>query len=191
MRSKAARPIFSASRLRKPSPAARKSTSRSRHSSTGRACSSAPMGPATSRALRQEDRGACRHDDREEPARHAGERRSSWRRSRRRRPIRRGSPCWIRGRSSPISPIGRSSPISHRRAPTRASCASPNNYFSLEPYALALPHGDEDFRLAVDRALSHIYRSGEIAIVFAHTFGNQMQPSDILKTLYSVSALPD
>ena len=38
-----------------------------------------------------------------------------------------------------------------------------DNYFSLEPYALALPHGDEDFRLAVDRALSHIYRSGEIA----------------------------
>ena len=66
-----------------------------------------------------------------------------------------------------------------------------NNYFSIEPYALALPHGDEDFRLAVDRALSHIYRSGEIAIVFAHTFGDQMQPSDILKTLYSVSALPD
>jgi polar amino acid transport system substrate-binding protein/glutamate/aspartate transport system substrate-binding protein len=66
-----------------------------------------------------------------------------------------------------------------------------NNYFSLEPYALALPHGDEDFRLAVDRALSHIYRSGEIAIVFAHTFGGEMQPSDVLKTLYSVSALPD
>ena len=66
-----------------------------------------------------------------------------------------------------------------------------NNYFSLEPYALALPHGDEDFRLAVDRALSHIYRSGEVAIVFAHTFGNQIQPSDILKALYSVSALPD
>ncbi|MGC2784547.1 MAG: amino acid ABC transporter substrate-binding protein [Roseiarcus sp.] len=66
-----------------------------------------------------------------------------------------------------------------------------DNYFSLEPYALAVPHDDEDFRLAVDRALSHIYRSGEIAMIFAHTFGNQMQPSDILKTLYSVSALPD
>jgi polar amino acid transport system substrate-binding protein/glutamate/aspartate transport system substrate-binding protein len=66
-----------------------------------------------------------------------------------------------------------------------------DNYFSLEPYALALAHGDEDFRLAVDRALSHIYRSGEIAVMFAHTFGDEMQPSDTLKTLYSVSALPD
>jgi polar amino acid transport system substrate-binding protein/glutamate/aspartate transport system substrate-binding protein len=66
-----------------------------------------------------------------------------------------------------------------------------NNYFSLEPYALALAHGDEDFRLAVDRALSHLYRSGEIGTVFAHSFGDQLQPSDTLKTLFLVSALPD
>jgi ABC-type amino acid transport substrate-binding protein len=66
-----------------------------------------------------------------------------------------------------------------------------NNVLSVEPYALALAHGDEDFRLAVDRALSHIYRSGEIAAVFAHTFGAQTQPSDTLKTLYLISALPD
>ena len=66
-----------------------------------------------------------------------------------------------------------------------------DNYFSLEPYALALARGDEDFRLAVDRALSHIYRSGEIGTVFAHSFGAHTQPSDMLKTLYLVSALPD
>jgi polar amino acid transport system substrate-binding protein/glutamate/aspartate transport system substrate-binding protein len=66
-----------------------------------------------------------------------------------------------------------------------------DNYFSLEPYALALARGDEDFRLAVDRALSHIYRSGEIATGYAYTFGNDEPPSDTLKTLYLVSALPD
>lgn len=66
-----------------------------------------------------------------------------------------------------------------------------NNYFSLEPYALGLPRGDSDFRLEVDRALSRIYKSGEIAAVFANTFGAQMQPSDTLKMLYLVSALPD
>ncbi len=65
-----------------------------------------------------------------------------------------------------------------------------DNYFSLEPYALALPRGDSDFRLAVDRALSRVYKSGEIAAVFANTFG-PMQPSDTLKTLYLVSALPE
>jgi ABC-type amino acid transport substrate-binding protein len=66
-----------------------------------------------------------------------------------------------------------------------------NNYLSLEPYALALPRGDSDFRLAVDRALSRIYKSGEIAAVFANTFGAPTQPSDTLKTLYLVSALPE
>jgi polar amino acid transport system substrate-binding protein/glutamate/aspartate transport system substrate-binding protein len=66
-----------------------------------------------------------------------------------------------------------------------------NNYLSLEPYALALPRGDSGFRLAVDRALSHIYKSGEIAAIFANTFGAQMQPSDTLKTLYLISALPE
>jgi ABC-type amino acid transport substrate-binding protein len=66
-----------------------------------------------------------------------------------------------------------------------------NNYFSLEPYALALPRGDSDFRLAVDRALSGIYRSGEISAIFSHSFGSQTQPSEMLQTLYLVSALPE
>ena len=64
-------------------------------------------------------------------------------------------------------------------------------YFSLEPYALALKHGDGDFRLAVDRALSHIYRGGEIIPIWQRSFGPQMQPSDTLKTLYLISALPE
>ncbi|MEL6338263.1 MAG: transporter substrate-binding domain-containing protein, partial [Pseudomonadota bacterium] len=34
--------------------------------------------------------------------------------------------------------------------------------FTSEPYALAIPRGDEDLRLVMDRALSHIYRSGAI-----------------------------
>ena len=49
--------------------------------------------------------------------------------------------------------------VSQSKEPTKLAVAS--NYLTIEPYALALPHGDEDFRLAVDRALSHIYR-GEI-----------------------------
>jgi ABC-type amino acid transport substrate-binding protein len=66
-----------------------------------------------------------------------------------------------------------------------------NNYLSVEPYALALPHNDGDFRLAVDRALSRIYRSGEIATLFAQAFGDKTQPTDTLKTLYVISALPE
>jgi ABC-type amino acid transport substrate-binding protein len=66
-----------------------------------------------------------------------------------------------------------------------------DNYLTTEPYALALARGDDDFRLAVDRALSRIYRSGEIVPIFAHTFGTSAKPSDVLKALYLVSALPE
>ena len=66
-----------------------------------------------------------------------------------------------------------------------------DNYLTIEPYALALPRGDENFRLAVDRALSHIYRSGEIARIFSKTFGGKAKPSQIVQTLYLISALPD
>ena len=66
-----------------------------------------------------------------------------------------------------------------------------DNYLTVEPYALALPHGDEDFRLAVDRALSHLYRDGGITKIFAESFKGQMEPSGILKTLYLITGLPD
>lgn len=66
-----------------------------------------------------------------------------------------------------------------------------DQYLTVEPYALALAHGDEDFRLAVDTALSHIYRSGEISAIFNHAFAGKAKPSDLLQVLYLLSALPD
>jgi len=66
-----------------------------------------------------------------------------------------------------------------------------DDYLSVEPYALALPRGDSDFRLAVDRALSHIYRSGEIGPIFERTFGGKAKPSQVLQTLYLIASLPD
>jgi ABC-type amino acid transport substrate-binding protein len=74
------------------------------------------------------------------------------------------------------------------KAPGKLALA--DNYLSVEPYALALPRGDEEFRLAVDRALSHIYRAGEIVPIFKRTFGDA-KPGEVLQTLYLVSALPD
>jgi ABC-type amino acid transport substrate-binding protein len=50
--------------------------------------------------------------------------------------------------------------IKDSKAPGKLMLAE--NYLSVEPYVLALPRGDEEFRLAVDQALSHIYRGGEI-----------------------------
>lgn len=63
-------------------------------------------------------------------------------------------------------------------------------FFTREPYALALPKDDSGFRLAVDRALSRIYRSGEIEKIYRSTFGDA-QPGDLVLALYAVSALPE
>jgi polar amino acid transport system substrate-binding protein/glutamate/aspartate transport system substrate-binding protein len=64
-------------------------------------------------------------------------------------------------------------------------------YLTVETYALALPRGDDDFRLEVDRALSHIYGSGEITSILAQTFGANVQPGSMLQSLYVLSGLPD
>lgn len=75
------------------------------------------------------------------------------------------------------------------KAPKRLLLA--DQYLTIEPYALALPKGDDDFRYQVDRALSDIYRSGEIVPILVHTFGNDFQLSPMLQSLYLISALPD
>ena len=63
--------------------------------------------------------------------------------------------------------------------------------FTYEPYALAMQKGDTDFRLAVDRALSRIYRSGGIATIFTSSFGAGATPTAELNALYRISALPE
>lgn len=63
--------------------------------------------------------------------------------------------------------------------------------FTLEPYALGMPRGDDDFRLAVDRALSNLYRSGEAGRIFKSNFGANAVPSELLRALYVINALPE
>jgi ABC-type amino acid transport substrate-binding protein len=79
--------------------------------------------------------------------------------------------------------------VAESSAPKRLRLAE--QYLTVEPYALAMAHGDEDFRLAVDRALSHIYRSGEITEIFAHAFHGNVAPAETLRALYLLSGLPD
>lgn len=64
-----------------------------------------------------------------------------------------------------------------------------DRHLTYEPYALALRKGDSDFRLAVDRALSRLYRSGAIATVFTSTFGAGAKPSNELRALFRTNAL--
>jgi len=61
--------------------------------------------------------------------------------------------------------------------------------YSLETFALAIPRGDADFQLVADRALSRLYRSGEIVKVFKIWFGSFGEdPPDMLKALYQLHA---
>lgn len=64
------------------------------------------------------------------------------------------------------------------------------DYFTREPYALALARNDDDFRLVVDTTLARLYRSKVIEKIFARNFGNG-KPSDILKALYVINGLPE
>jgi ABC-type amino acid transport substrate-binding protein len=66
-----------------------------------------------------------------------------------------------------------------------------DTYLNIEPFALAMRLGESDFRVAVDRALSHIYRSGRIATIFADVFGKNARPSRQLQTLYMIATLPE
>ena len=49
--------------------------------------------------------------------------------------------------------------------------------FSFEPYAITLPRGDAGLRLAVNRELARLYRSGEISEILNHWFGAIGEPS--------------
>jgi len=78
-----------------------------------------------------------------------------------------------------------------RKEKQAANLLMADTYLSVEPIALALKLGDSDFRLAVDTALSHIYRRGEITVIFKTAFGVLTTPSPLLAALYQVSGLPD
>lgn len=63
--------------------------------------------------------------------------------------------------------------------------------FSFEPFALAVARGDPDFRLVADRALSQIYRTGQVANIYSHWFGRFGEITPALKALYRLNATPE
>jgi ABC-type amino acid transport substrate-binding protein len=66
-----------------------------------------------------------------------------------------------------------------------------DQFLSVEPYALAMPRGDADFRLEVDRALSRLFRSGGAKNVFRGAFGEQAHPTALQSSLFVLSGLPE
>jgi ABC-type amino acid transport substrate-binding protein len=66
-----------------------------------------------------------------------------------------------------------------------------NRYLSYEPYALMLRRGDPEFRLAVNRTLARLYRSGRILDIYHRWFGQWGEPSQLTLGLYAVEGLPE
>jgi glutamate/aspartate transport system substrate-binding protein len=52
--------------------------------------------------------------------------------------------------------------------------------FSIDPYALMLPRGDAAFKHVADRALSDLYRRGEILTIYNKWFGKPIPPKSMV-----------
>jgi glutamate/aspartate transport system substrate-binding protein len=73
--------------------------------------------------------------------------------------------------------------------PTRF--ALPSILFSYEPYGFMLRRNDAAFRLAVNRALAELYRSGGIAPIYERWFGGFGKPSAAIEAMYMLNGLPE
>ena len=73
--------------------------------------------------------------------------------------------------------------------PTKLALA--DQYLSYEPYGLMLHRGDADFRLAVNRVLSRLYRSGQIYPIYERWFGAVDRASPLLQSMYLLHGLPE
>jgi ABC-type amino acid transport substrate-binding protein len=63
--------------------------------------------------------------------------------------------------------------------------------FSIEQYALMLPRGDQDVRLAVNRQLARIYRSGAIEKIYERWLGPLGPPSILLSATYYIQTISE
>jgi ABC-type amino acid transport substrate-binding protein len=62
---------------------------------------------------------------------------------------------------------------------------------SYEPLAFAVPRGDSNFRLEVNRALTRVYTSGEIESIFRRWFSAFGRPSGLLAAVFLLYAVPE
>jgi ABC-type amino acid transport substrate-binding protein len=66
-----------------------------------------------------------------------------------------------------------------------------DQYLSYEPYGLMFRRGDADFRLAVNRALTRLYRTPEIWEIYRRWFGALGRPTSLMVSMYLLQALPE
>ena len=76
-----------------------------------------------------------------------------------------------------------------RSAGARSTDFLPSD-ISYEPYGLVMRRDDPDFRLAVNRALVELYRSGGIDPIFQRWFGLLGRPGPMLHAMFYLSTVP-
>jgi ABC-type amino acid transport substrate-binding protein len=79
--------------------------------------------------------------------------------------------------------------VATSKDPTRFALAGV--IFSYEPYGFMVRRNDAAFRLAVNRALAALYRSGDIAAVYERWFGGFGKPSPAIQAMYLLNGLPE
>jgi glutamate/aspartate transport system substrate-binding protein len=66
-----------------------------------------------------------------------------------------------------------------------------NVVFSYEPYGLMMKRNDPAFRLAVNRALAELYRSGGFIPIYDRWFGVFGKPPEAIMVMYLLNGLPE
>lgn len=63
---------------------------------------------------------------------------------------------------------------------------------SFEPYAIVLPRGDANLRLAVNTGLAGVYGSGQIVQIFQKWFSQiGLRPGPLMMSVFTLGALPE
>jgi glutamate/aspartate transport system substrate-binding protein len=76
-------------------------------------------------------------------------------------------------------------------AKSPADFALVDRYFSYEPYALMMRRGDPDFRIAVNRSLARLYRSGDILVIYRRWLGALGAPGALELATWAIEGLPE
>jgi len=77
------------------------------------------------------------------------------------------------------------------RAPDPKAYSFVAGDFSFEPFGLPVRRDDPDFKLAVNRALASIYRTGDIDGIFQRHLGALGIPGPMLHAMFYLSAIPE
>lgn len=79
-----------------------------------------------------------------------------------------------------------------KNAPDQSKLALVRELFSYEPYGIALRRNDSDLRLAANRVLARLYRSGDITGVYDKWFGDWGgRPTPLLVAMFALNGIPE